>query len=293
MQRITRLPLITWIGRHKQALGILIIVASLGFLAWYGVTHPQLFSGLARTSPVAIALILMLYALTIGIIFLINFFTVRICRKQLGVKEGLLLTIYSTVVNFFGPLQSGPGVRAVYLKTAIGLRIRDYTMATLFYYAAYGAINASLLFISSWWILTILGLLAGIVLIVLGTRYLHVTDRFRDVFAIYLVTLCQVSVMTAIYFTELQATGATVSLLQTIVYTASANLSLFVSLTPGGIGIREGFIVFASSLHHVPLAAVVAAGVLDRALYVIFLAALFVASSALHVKAMLSRKKSA
>lgn len=293
MQRLKQLLGLAWIGRHKQALGVIIIVLSLGFLAWYGFAHPQIFRSLAHTNPLMMLLILVFYAGTIGIIFLINFFTVRICRKSLGVKEGILLTIYSTVANFFGPLQSGPGVRAVYLKAKIGLRIRDYTMATLFYYAAFGAINASLLFVSTWWILTILGITASVVLIVAGTHYLHFADRAKDVFAIYLVTLLQVCLMIAIYYTELHATGTHASLLQTIVYTASANLSLFVSLTPGGIGIRESFIVFASSLHHLPLASIVAAGVLDRALYVVFLAILFVVSSSLHVKDMIVRKKSA
>lgn len=284
--------LLAQLKKYRRPLGAIVIVAALGFLVWYGIEHPHIFLSLAHTSPLAIAIILLLYTTIVGVIFLVNFFTVRICRKELGIKEGLLLTIYSTVVNFFGPLQSGPGVRAVYLKTTIGLRIRDYTLATLFYYAAFGAINASLLFISSWWILTIVGLITGIALIALGTRYLHFTDRTRDIVAIYLVTLLQVAIMTAIYFTELHATGTAASLLQTIVYTASANLSLFVSLTPGGIGIREGFIVFASSLHHLPLSAVVAAGVLDRALYVVFLAILFVVSSSLHLKTMLTRKKS-
>ena len=275
---------------YRRQLGVVLIVASIAFLVWYCVTHPAVLQTLAQTDPHALLIIFALYSVGMGIIFLVNFFTVRICRKQLDVKQGIFLTIYSTVINFFGPLQSGPGVRAVYLKTKIGLRIRDYTLATLFYYLAFGAINASLLFIGSWWPLTILGLLSSIVLTIIAARSLKLVDRLRDIGAIYLVALLQTAVMIAIYYTELHATHTLASLLQTAIYTASANLSLFVSLTPGGIGIRESFIVFASSLHHLPLAAIIAAGVLDRALYVVFLAILFVVSSSLHLKDMIRKK---
>jgi uncharacterized membrane protein YbhN (UPF0104 family) len=69
-----------------------------------------------------------------------------------------------------------------------------------------------------------------------------------------------------------------------LIYGGSANLSLFVSITPGGIGFREAFLVFARGLHHVPINTIVSAGIVDRAFYVLFLAALLVFSSLLHLR---------
>lgn len=293
MNKLKNFPLFKWIGAHRHVLGVIIIILSLAFLVWYTATHPQIIKSVVHTSPIVLLTLLILYLANVGVVFFVNFFTVRICNKKLGIKEGIFLTIYSTVINFFGPLQSGPGVRAVYLKTKIGLRIRDYTLATLFYYFAFGAINASLLFISSWWWLSIIGFLLSIVLIIIGTKKLHFSHRALDIWAIYIVTFVQVAITTAIYFTELHATGTNASLLHTIVYTASANLSLFVSLTPGGIGIREAFIVFTQSLHHISTASILAAGILDRAFYVLFLVALFLFSSAFHIRDAIADKKRA
>lgn len=282
-----------WVRRYRRPLGIVIVVASLLFLVWYVTTHPSVITALVHTNPIILLGLLVFYVLNVTAVFFINFFTVRICRKKLGIKEGALLTIYSTVINFFGPLQSGPGVRAVYLKTRIGLRIRDYTLATLFYYFSYAAINVSLLFITSWWILTVVGFVASIAGIVIGTKLLHFGDKAWDILAIYITALLQTVVITVIYYMELHAVGTAVSVGQALVYTASANLSLFVSLTPGGIGIRESFILFASSLHHIPLSAIISAGVLDRAFYVVFLVGLFIVGSVLHVKDTIVRKKAA
>jgi uncharacterized membrane protein YbhN (UPF0104 family) len=110
-----------------------------------------------------------------------------------------------------------------------------------------------------------------------------------------MTTILQIILMTTIYFIELHATNAAAnySYLQALVYSASANLSLFVSLTPGGIGIRESFIVFAQSLHHIPLSSVIAAGILDRAFYILFLVLLFIFSSSMHLQNMFTRKKTA
>ena len=59
-------------------------------------------------------------------------------------------------------------------------------------------------------------------------------------------------------------------------YTGAANFALFVSLTPGAIGIRESFLFFSQRLNHITNAAIVGANVLDRTVYVIFLGLIFI-----------------
>lgn len=286
-------PLILWAGRHKQGLSITIIILSLIFLVSYALFNPSIIEGVLRTDPRVLGLLLLLYILITGTQLAIIYVTIKLCGKELPLKKSLFLTIYSALANFFGPLQSGPGVRAVYLKRTIGLRVREYTFATLFYYFAYGSINASLLFINSWPILTVLGIILSIVLIIVGTKKFHFGNRGKYVFIIYLVAIAQVLITTTVYFTELHATSpaAHYSYLQALVFSASGGLSMFVSLTPGGIGIREAFIVFTQSLHHIPLSSVIAAGILDRAFYILFLVLLFIISSSFHIKEIVTRKK--
>jgi uncharacterized membrane protein YbhN (UPF0104 family) len=199
--------------------------------------------------------------------------------------------VYSTVSNFFGPLQSGPGIRAVYLKTRLGMRLRDYTYATLFYFFVFAVVNGALLFSTSAPWLTVAALVAGLAVILVVVRRAGVGHRWPHLFAIATITVLQVIVMATVYFVEINAVGTgSYTFAQALVYSASASLSLFVSITPGAIGIREGFLIFAERLHGVPIDTIVAAGIVDRAFYAIFLGLLFVISSIFHVGRMLRAK---
>jgi uncharacterized membrane protein YbhN (UPF0104 family) len=291
MEKLAKLPFVAWALKHKRFIAIVVILLTFILLGLYVSRHPDSIRRVVQTPPDVLLALFVLYCGVVATNAVITYATVRLCRHELSVKNSAFLTVYSTIVNFFGPLQSGPGVRAVYLKTKIGLKIRDYTLATFFYFIAFAALNVSFLFVNTLPYLTVIGILASIALIAFGVKRFHFTDRSQYVFAIFLVTLVQIILMAIIYFVELNVTKTPVNFTQALAYGASANLSLFVSVTPGAIGIREAFILFATSLHHVPLASVVAAGILDRAFYVVFLVVLFVASTALHVKESLGSKK--
>jgi len=290
MDRLSQLPFVRWVRRYRGPLSIAVIVVSLALLGFYVATHQDSVRRLLSVSPWVLLALGLLYAGVVLSNVFITYATVKLCKKELPFAGSVSLTVYSTVANFFGPLQSGPGLRAVYLKTKIGLRIRDYTYATLFYYGAFGILNVSLLFINSYPLLTLLGIIVGAAALYVGVKKFRFHDRLRFIVMICMMTLAQILLTSVIYFIELHATQTAASYMQALVYSASANLSLFVSITPGGIGIREAFIIFTQSLHHISLASIVAAGVLDRAFYVLFLVVLFAVSSALHIKQSLLHK---
>ena len=104
-------------------------------------------------------------------------------------------------------------------------------------------------------------------------------------------TLVQVLAVCAVYFVELRSLDPTVTLSQALAYTGAANFALFVALTPGAIGFREAFLLFSQKLHHIPNDIIVAANVLDRAIYILFLGALFVLVLVLHAGSKLQVKK--
>jgi uncharacterized membrane protein YbhN (UPF0104 family) len=62
-------------------------------------------------------------------------------------------------------------------------------------------------------------------------------------------------------------------------------------LTPGAIGFREAFLIFSQNLHHIPNDIIVAANILDRAVYIVFLCLLFLVVLALHANKTLQVKK--
>lgn len=288
LSRLAASAPVRWVGRHKRALAIAVLIAVAVFIAIYVAVRPEIIGEVLAVGPVALAWLTGLYTLIIVTHWLVLVLTVRWCEARIGGREGLLLTVYSTVANFFGPLQSGPGVRAAYLKAKVGVRLRDFTMATIVYYLAFGAVNVSLLFTRTLPWLTVLGLVATVALVGVVAWRAGAGKRMAT-WLIAGVTTVQALLMAAVYHVELNAVaGPGADALQSLVYSASANLSLFVSITPGAIGFREAFLGFAQSLHGVGFDAIVAAGIVDRAFYVLFLGVLFLLSSLLNLRAMFS-----
>ena len=75
--------------------------------------------------------------------------SLRLYGKTMSRQENLLLNAYSTLINFFGPGQSGPVFRGIYLKKRLNLGVKKYVFATLIYYGFYAVISAFFLFVGS------------------------------------------------------------------------------------------------------------------------------------------------
>jgi len=94
----------------------------------------------------------------------------------------------------------------------------------------------------------------------------------------------QVITLAITYGIELRSVNADASLGQILSYTGISNFSLFVALTPGAIGIREAFLVFSQNLHGISSSNIVAANLIDRAVYLLFLGILFLLVIVTHAK---------
>jgi len=209
----------------------------------------------------------------------------------------LLLTAYSAVINFFGPLQSGPAFRAIYLKRKHDLKLKNYTLATLVYYGFFGGISLLCLLSSwlGWWLLILVGL--GLVLAGWASKQPRLQGRIQEMrlhewWQLGLATALQIALLCLVYYLELINVAPGTSLSQAIVYTGAANLALFVSLTPGAIGFRESFLLLSQQLHHISPSTIVAASVLDRAVYILVLLVAAVLIFASHAQRQLTGKDS-
>jgi uncharacterized membrane protein YbhN (UPF0104 family) len=89
-------------------------------------------------------------------------------------------------------------------------------------------------------------------------------------------TLLQAGLVSLIYYFELRSVAPATHYSQAIIYTGAANLALFVSLTPGAIGFRESFLLFSQHLHHINSSSIVAASLIDRSVYILFLVILLI-----------------
>ncbi len=287
--------------KTKPFLVVAILAATVLAFIYYFKKHPEYITRLFEVHPSVIVALIAVNFVLICIVAVINHVSAQMCNVELDKRESLLLTIYSSLANFFGPLQSGPGVRAGYLKAKHKVRIRDYTFITLIGYAFFAIISALFLVIGvlPWWIsllaLMAVGAVCYGVLRLYSSRSksagknLFITPRKLGVLG--LATFLQVSFVAVRYAIELAAIGAKVSFGQVISYAGGANFALFVSLTPDGIGIRETFLLFTQKLHGVSTHDIVSASLLDRGSYVIFLALLAIVAAAMHAKKRFSVSK--
>jgi uncharacterized membrane protein YbhN (UPF0104 family) len=273
----------------KQALGWLVLIVTVGLFAYYLKTHPNFWQDIKNISLGIIALLLVLYSgilLTNGFIL---YWSVQICSKIISKSEATMLNAYSTLVNFFGPLQSGPGFRAIYLKKKHNVGVKAYGVATLLYYGSFGALSLILLGYGISPLLSAAGLVVFVGMGLFGTNIIakwkpqlaHHNPLIRK---IIFITLLQVFINTLIYFTELLVVDSSINYRQAIIYTGAANLALFVSLTPGAIGFREAFLLFSQNLHGIDTNTILSASVIDRTVYFVFLGLIFLVTAVFQAK---------
>lgn len=280
----------------KARLVVPVLVLTLAIVFYYVYKNPHIFDSLARVSPLLVVSVIIGY----GIIFIglaaVLHYSVRLYDKKISLNETIQLNAYSSLTNFFGPGQSGSGIRAIYLKVKLGLKIKSFIFASLIYYAFYSVLSVIMLLAGAgrWWQATLAAVLA-ITLSVFILKLHHRRGegqgimRPKAVLGILLGTIIQVFMLAVIYYLEVKTVQPGVSIGQAISFTGAANLALFVAITPGAIGIREAFLLLSQSLHHVPSSTIVAAGVIDRAIYIVYLGILFVAISFMHGKKQLDK----
>lgn len=276
-------------------LGVLIVLLTIVEVVYYLSKHTYLLAQLGQTSLGVILGVLLLYGVMVGALVLILYTSLRMCHVVMSVQDNFLLNAYSLFVNFFIIGQAGPGVRAAYLKKYYNLLIRRYIYVTLLYYVCYALVSALLMLAGSTvpWPLTIvaavlLGMLGYIAITLYTKRKKMSSDGLNlsvaNLSYLMLATIFQAIIQIAIYFIELHSVNGHITLKQTLAYTGVANFALFVGLTPGAIGIRETFLVFSERLHHISSANIVAANIIDRSVYLLFLGILFIVIATTHVK---------
>lgn len=259
----------------KRIGAISVIVLTLIAFVLYFINTPSVWQSIKDTPRGTFATIILLYFVSIGALAIVTVATLKLCRLTLQFNESLILTMYTAIVNFFGPLQSGPAFRGVYLKQKHDLSLKLYAAASSVYYLLWGLISVLLLFsgVVKW------GLVPIVLLICLGLYFLsHKTKilnwkliDLRPVVLLTLATALQIFVISLIYYVEVRGVMPSVTYQQILIYTGAANLALFVSLTPGAIGFREAFLIFSQRLHNIPTDAIVAANTIDRAVYFVVL----------------------
>ena len=282
--------------RHgKTALAALIMAATVLAFAYYCHKHPHILSQLRHMPPVTLAALVGLYAAWFVALVFITRASLLLYNKRLGLAENFLFNAYSSLINFFGPGQSGPIFRGAYLKKRHGLGVKQYVFTLLVYYAWYAVVSICMIGSGTlpWWQTAAAAMV--VIAVSIGvlrwyTRRNHVTGSTAPLWHVPhmallgVMTLLQLVIQAVIFGIELHNVHGGATAGQVLTYTGIANLALFVSLTPGAIGIREAFLAFSQNLHHIPGTTIVAANIVDRAVFLVFLGLLFVLVMSLHAR---------
>jgi uncharacterized membrane protein YbhN (UPF0104 family) len=281
----------------KPILTVVILALTASAFSYYLGTHPKTVDQIKDMPPFTLLVLLALYACWFTAYALVTRASLHMYNKHMGIQENFLFNAYSNLINFFGPGQSGPIFRGAYLKKKHNLGIKPYMFTLLLYYAFYGVVSAMMMCIGTrpWWQTAILMVVATggcVVILRWYKKKSKLTNQpllnIRTLGLIGLATAAQLAVQAVIFGVELHNVGAGASIGQVLAYTGVANLALFVSLTPGAIGIREAFLTFSQQLHHIDISTIVAANVVDRAAYLVFLGMLFLLVIGLHARDKLS-----
>jgi uncharacterized membrane protein YbhN (UPF0104 family) len=280
----------------KPILAVLILAATAGAFIYYIAGHPSTLDRLKHLPPLTLVLLLFLNIVSFGCFVWVTRASLGLYGKKMGKQENILFNAYSSLINFFGPGQSGPVFRGAYLKKRLDLGVKQYVFATLVYYGFFAVISVLLMFAGTrpWWQTAILAALTGVCSVLVMRWYKNRSQisgaklDLRHIGWIGAATLLQLLAQVALYAVELHNVGAHASLGQVLSYTGVANLAIFVALTPGAIGIREAFLLFSEKLHHITSGTIVAANVVDRGVYLVFLGLLFVLVVSLHAKKKLA-----
>lgn len=277
----------------RPVLGVLIIAVTVYLFGWYISKNPEILQQLKDTSLFVVLLIMLAYTGVLGALMLVLVGSLHFYQKKMATYENFLLNAYSSLINFFGPGQSGPGFRAAYLKLKHNVRIKQYIFITLVYYAFYALFSGILFSAVAFPPLITAGIIFAITAGCLGILKLYVhknknilknssVNSLKPIVIIGCATLLQVLLLWLLYFIELRSFDSSISAGQAAAYTGAANFALFVSLTPGAIGFREAFLLFSQNVHAIPNDLIIAANILDRAVYILFLGILFLLVLILH-----------
>lgn len=213
-----------------------------------------------------------LKSLNVFIVGYLNYFAFKIVITHISYIHILRLHITSLFGNFFSFAKSGTVFKAAELKSTYNLRLKDFSLFFVvsqlfpvliisiltFFYMNGRSIDKGL---SNIFLIIAIGILVIILLlkIYISKSYVNEDKNFmlelfntRNILMILLIQLSTVIVNLSYNWTLSNSLGYELTIFDNLIYTAVSVLSIFVSLTPNALGIKEFFIINLGSVTNFP-----------------------------------------
>lgn len=243
---------------------------------------------------IPLCLLSILFLITNGLVlkYLLEPFKVR-----LEFKEWFGLSVINTMGNYLTPFRGGAVAKAVYLKTKhqfsysyflstlagvyiivflVNSFVGIFTMLALYQFSGIFNVLIFIIFLSIF--------LSLLTIIIFSPSFKETKYPFLNKFinvlngwhliknnkkvitVIGLISLINVAIMVLMMFLEFRVFGLEISFLSVLFLSIVSTLGLFVSITPGALGIKEAIVAFTATVINIPVSQVLAVSILDRAI---------------------------
>lgn len=282
---------------------VLLAIVLVG--AWYGYSHRELFANLGKVSVLSLILLTFLASVTQWLIGYQFKYLMRIFGVDLDFREWFGLSACNTMFNYYLPARGGIAVRAFYLKKKHDFSYSHYTSLitgayaisfvlsagaglglTLLHGLVHGTFHRTLVVIfGSLLLLTVVG--AALLSVLLrgrnrlgNERIIRILRSVKEGLALFRENRRSTACYALLHLLAILVTGIRLSVafyaigidarpMQVLIISALVSFSMFLSLTPGNLGIREGVVSFAAYLFGISAARATLAAFVDRGMMVI------------------------
>lgn len=297
----------------------IVVLALFGF---YFFRNVDKFKPLLDLNPLLLVVISFLFCLMVAINGVFTKLIIEPFKKIIPLYESVYLAIISSVGNFFAPAGAGYGFRAVYLKKKYNLSYADYTATLSGYYILIIMVNSlagllALILLGSKnnhnYKLVFLALLGAFLFSLffsifkikkeklpkvkkslykkLLELFSRISEGWSDITSdrmlmlklvlLTLVTLAMSMTMTGLIIASLHLSTSFAAIM---LYSVLGSLSLFINITPGNIGIKEGILLFSAGVMGFSIDQIILIAIVERGIIFITLLYLWLFSERMKSK---------
>lgn len=295
----------------KKRLSVILLILFTVFLVIYISTHLQDFKSLTLVNPIYLLIIALGHIFGIYLNGLFLKYILEPFDKIISNLESFEVSLISTVSNYFFPVGTGAGIKAVYLKKKFKVSYTDFISTLSGNYILVFLISSfvglfSLYFLrehSSSRQYTVLVFIFGTVFTVMlymatlgfpekllemleSTKKLQkplliisnilkgwntIKNNRKLLIRLILITILNLVVNAGISYVAIIALNLDITLPALLLYTALGALSFLLNITPGSIGIREAILIFSSTVIGFSIPQVLSVSVIEKGILFIVL----------------------
>lgn len=283
---------------HKQLFGLLV----LAIFVVYFVRNIDSFKILLDIRPIFLVGVAVCYVAIVYTNGLFIKYVIEPFNKKISVRESVRVSLISSLGNFFASSGAGLGFRAVYLKKKHGLSYGDYMTTMYGNYLLFFIINAvlgliSLLLISSKDSVQYKGaflFFAGLLVVSLVLCFVPIPKLFagsvknkyvtsilgfiqkmtegwsrivknrRLLMHLTILVSIQLVLTILIGWLEISSLHIVIGFPELLLFSVLGSMSIFISLTPGNLGVKEGIYILTASVIGLTTPQIVSIALIDR-----------------------------